>query len=168
MAVSSGILIVATFLLGVACRINFGKGLPRYLNAEEALEGNDFTPIFHEKLEYGDDPETVHFPSSRDRPVPTFSVAFGSGPEVPKPTQMRFGPSHAPRSGDGTEVSHQEFEQQHGRFVARPLSSSSRGLGIVEAPLARTDTGGSLMTHESSISLSNGRLNPIGKRWMIE
>jgi len=170
MAAASGILIVATFVLGIACRVNFGKGLLRYLDAEEPLDGNDFPPVFHEKMDFGDDPETVEFPSSRGRPVPTFSATFGSGPEVPKPTQMRFGPSRGPGTNaySGTQASHQQVDRQRAGFVAGSLSSPSLGSGSIEASLARSPTKGSQATLKSGSSTSSGRTDPMGNRWVIE
>ncbi|KAG6887670.1 hypothetical protein C0995_013622 [Termitomyces sp. Mi166 len=37
-------LIVATIVLGVICRLNFGKGLAQYLHAEAALASSNFAP----------------------------------------------------------------------------------------------------------------------------
>ncbi|KAE9410659.1 hypothetical protein BT96DRAFT_961456 [Gymnopus androsaceus JB14] len=74
MACSSVALTVLAFVLGI--------GLPRYLNAQEPLPGDDFTPVT-----YGSDPEKVDFPSNH-QPIPTFSATFGKGSEVPVPTQM--------------------------------------------------------------------------------
>lgn len=82
-------LTLLTFILGVVCWFNFGHGLTHYLNAQEPLPGDDFVPVVPGQLDQ--DPEKVDFPSN-DRPVPTFSAAFGSGAEVPPPSQMRFAP----------------------------------------------------------------------------
>lgn len=82
MACSSVFLTVLAFVLGIVCRMNFGKGLLRYLNAQEPLPGDDFAPV-----SYGSDPEKVDFPSNH-QPIPTFSATFGKGSEVPVPTQM--------------------------------------------------------------------------------
>jgi hypothetical protein len=72
-------------VLGIICRLNFGKGLLRYrksspkvarpprllistaVNAHESLPGDDFVPITR-----GGDLEKVSFPSN-EKPVPTFS-----------------------------------------------------------------------------------------------
>ncbi|KAG6908705.1 hypothetical protein DXG01_003638 [Tephrocybe rancida] len=45
LTVTAFILIVTTALLGVWCRLNFGRGLSHYLQASDALEGVDFTPV---------------------------------------------------------------------------------------------------------------------------
>ncbi|KAF5384691.1 hypothetical protein D9757_006242 [Collybiopsis confluens] len=80
-------LTVLAFVLGIVCILNFGKGLLRYLNAQEPLPGDDFAPVT-----YGTDPEKVAFPSNH-QPIPTFSATFGKGSEVPVPSQMF--PAHA-------------------------------------------------------------------------
>jgi len=78
-------LTAATLVCGVVCRLGFGKGLPRYLNSQEVLPGNNFAAI--------DTPDVqkVDFPSG-NRLIPTYSASFGSGDEVPPPSQMQFGP----------------------------------------------------------------------------
>ncbi|THU91634.1 hypothetical protein K435DRAFT_840922 [Dendrothele bispora CBS 962.96] len=86
MASSSVFLTLLAFILGLVCRYNFGKGLPRYLQAQEPLPGDDFSPITNP-----DDIEKVAFPT--EAPLPTYSAAFGK--EVPPPSQMfpaRMGP----------------------------------------------------------------------------
>ncbi|OBZ79913.1 hypothetical protein A0H81_00460 [Grifola frondosa] len=82
------LLTLITLVLGIICRINFGKGLSRYLNAEEPLPGDDFIPVVPgEKADF----EKAEFPST-EMPLPTYSIAFGSGPDVPSPAHMRFAP----------------------------------------------------------------------------
>jgi len=43
------VLNVATALLGVWCRLNFGKGLAHFLQVSDALDGVDFTPVYFSK-----------------------------------------------------------------------------------------------------------------------
>lgn len=47
-------LIVASIVLGVICRLNFGKGFAQYLHAEAALESSNFAPeVFkHDEEKY--------------------------------------------------------------------------------------------------------------------
>jgi hypothetical protein len=56
--------LVVTVILGILCRLNFGKGLKHYLEVTDALEGVDFTPVVFPK--YGDekDPEKFAFDDS--------------------------------------------------------------------------------------------------------
>jgi hypothetical protein len=42
--VASFVLLIASIILGVICRVNFGKGLKQYLHAEETLESLNFAP----------------------------------------------------------------------------------------------------------------------------
>ncbi|KAF8183836.1 hypothetical protein K438DRAFT_1974862 [Mycena galopus ATCC 62051] len=52
MTVVSYILLVATFVLAIVCRLQFGKGLAHFLRVTDALEDGDFTPVYFSK---GDD-----------------------------------------------------------------------------------------------------------------
>lgn len=60
LTVTAYILIVATSVLAVMCRLNFGKGLAHYLQVTEALEGVDFTPVSFSKG-YDSDAEKIDF-----------------------------------------------------------------------------------------------------------
>ncbi|KAG6837784.1 hypothetical protein H0H93_001711 [Arthromyces matolae] len=85
--VASLILIIASIVLGVICRLNFGKGLAEYLHAEEALASSNFAPeIFSHDEEKG-------LGASDIKVLPTFesvddrgSESFYAGPEMPRPT----------------------------------------------------------------------------------
>lgn len=101
MACISVFLTVVSFIFGVICRFNFGKGLLRYrelhpiifllfiallslgiVSAEQPLPDDDYVD------DYGSsDIEKVDFPSN-EKPIPTYSATFGSGQEVPPPSQM--------------------------------------------------------------------------------
>ncbi|KAL5535245.1 hypothetical protein ACEPAF_3339 [Sanghuangporus sanghuang] len=108
MTVASVALTLSTLVIGILCRINFGKGLPRYLNAEEALPDN-FEPVTPRGQVYDD--EKVEFPSGRAA-LPTYSAAFAQNTP---PRQMKFSPARVgPRF---TNPSIEPFE----------IDSSSRG-----------------------------------------
>ncbi|KIK99777.1 hypothetical protein PAXRUDRAFT_822394 [Paxillus rubicundulus Ve08.2h10] len=109
MTTASVFLTLISFILGVVCRINFGHGLPRYLNPRGPLPGDDFEPVT-----FGSDLEKVAFPSSNK---PTFSATFGLGQQVRSPAQM-FAPS----------------TWQH---VARPMRMSSQN-SLQRPSLAKT------------------------------
>jgi len=83
---ASSFLTVFTFVLGVICCSNFGKGLSRYLNAHQIIEDSVEPYTFRANRS---DPEKVAFPQNRT--LPSFSAAFGKGDEVPVPAQMKFG-----------------------------------------------------------------------------
>jgi len=187
-------LALMSFILGLACRFNFGKGLPRYLNAQEPLPGDDFIPVVPGEKGNGD-PEKVDFPST-DRPIPTFSATFGSGLDVPPPSQMRFPPRQmGPRF---TNSSAQPFELQvdttsiatppvarHGlspdSAVSRNSSSPTSGRNLIRhgssssqqsfssmvSSTERQSWGNYSVTRMSSKGSSSGE--SIGRsRWVIE
>ncbi|KAF8528035.1 hypothetical protein BU17DRAFT_38723 [Hysterangium stoloniferum] len=156
MAIVSGTLIVLTFILGLACRFNFGKGLPHYLNSEEPLDGDDFDPVYPDT--HGgnaSDHEKVDYPSV-ERPVPTFSAAFGGGDEALRPADTHFSP---PRGPEGMFL--QQSEQVHS--VTRSFSTSSSM--VPEVHLARSDTQSSAASDRSDSTTSS--INRA-KRWVIE
>jgi hypothetical protein len=66
---ASVLLTLAAFVLGMICRINFGKGLPRYLNTQDYYEKDD--SIYDNANGDMDDVEKVDFPS--------FFLASGPG-----------------------------------------------------------------------------------------
>lgn len=95
MTTASVFLTLLSFMLGVICRLNFGKGLPHYcawsifatclplmlrttVNGQEPIE-DCLQPVI------AGDPEKVAFPSSNE---PTFSVVFGPEVQVPAPPHM--------------------------------------------------------------------------------
>ncbi|KAL5512611.1 hypothetical protein ACEPAG_3264 [Sanghuangporus baumii] len=45
LTISAFIVLVGTVALAVVCRINFGKGLPRYLKTEEQFDDSSFIPV---------------------------------------------------------------------------------------------------------------------------
>ena len=139
MTSASVILTLITLVIGILCRINFGKGLPRYrkftfvysssesnksclVNAEEPLPDN-FEPVGPQKMDNVDE-EKVEFPSGQGA-LPTFSAAF---PKDTPPSQMRFAsprvgprfanpsiePFESDRSSRGTNDSghHRTFSRQ--------------------------------------------------------
>ncbi|KII93632.1 hypothetical protein PLICRDRAFT_35861 [Plicaturopsis crispa FD-325 SS-3] len=155
-ASASVALTIAAFGLGLVCRINFGKGLPRYLNAQEPLPGDDFVPA----LPYGNDLEKVDFPSN-EKPVPTYSAAFGSGDEVPPPGQMFAGRQMGPRFYSANA---EPFESE--ADVTAPQRAHTRSPSEVsrEAPLVRKTSRASERSFDSTTSSSLGH----SKRWVIE
>ncbi|KAJ7456580.1 hypothetical protein FB451DRAFT_1342099 [Mycena latifolia] len=153
-ASASVFLTLMSFVLGVICRYNFGKGLLRYLNAQEALPGDDFVPITR-----GEDIEKVSFPSN-EKPMPTFSATFGSGSEVPVPSQMfRPSPQLGPRF----------FNPSAEPFDSRPNSNSSSPISQPLAALTRTSSLTRTTSKDSRRdSESSGPTMGNSKRWVIE
>ncbi|KAF9243845.1 hypothetical protein BU15DRAFT_71961 [Melanogaster broomeanus] len=114
MTTASVFLTLVSFILGIICRINFGKGLPQCLNAQGPLPGDDFEPVT-----FGSDPEKVAFPSSDN---PTFSVAFGSEQQIP-PLSQTPAPSTWQRAVRSMRMSSQSSLQRPSPVKTRPPSA---------------------------------------------
>lgn len=156
MTSASVFLTLIAFILGIICRINFGKGLIRYLNTEQP-NPKDFVYI-----NYEDDLEKIAFPTD-DRRMPTFSTMFGTGQEV-HPSQMLAPPVWG------------KFSVPEGSF------SAPGAIQVPPAALARSSSSGSYNTVErhvsnisshSSTSTTPSRLRSDfaaghSKRWVIE
>ncbi|OAX44903.1 hypothetical protein K503DRAFT_807793 [Rhizopogon vinicolor AM-OR11-026] len=153
MTSTSVFLALIAFILGIVCRINFGKGLVRCLNAEEPIP-DDFVPV-----NYGDDPEKIPFPSD-GRPVPTFSVAFGQGQEVLPPSQM-FTPRGMWQTftNDGSAVGAVQVPQ-----AALGEQPSYRSYNTVE----RHQSNSSILSSTSTSSRGSDSLAGHSRRWVIE
>ncbi|KAI0757276.1 hypothetical protein C8Q80DRAFT_1090727 [Daedaleopsis nitida] len=94
------LLTIATLVLGTICRINFGKGLSHYLNAQEELDDSQWD--FQNREKY--DSEKFAFPSPDTTP-PTYADTFGSPQETSAPS-TRYAPrSMGPRFHSGTTLS---------------------------------------------------------------
>ncbi|KAH9835844.1 uncharacterized protein C8Q71DRAFT_763703 [Rhodofomes roseus] len=155
MASASVLLAVVTLVLGIICRVNFGKGLPRYLNAEEPLsDGDDFLPTAVE-TKAGKDVEKVEFPSTNTL-VPTY---MGSYPDQVEPSARAMGPRFF-------NSSVQPFESQpdpppmYGAYGSGSPMSSKTAVGETHS-LKRTPT-------NSSNASSGSNNSTRSKRWVIE
>jgi len=155
MTSASVFLALTAFVLGIVCRINFGKGLVRCLNAEEPLP-DEFVPV-----NYGVDPEKIAFPSD-DRTALTFSTAFDQGQEVLPPSQM-----FAPRLWE-TFSTHDNspsvVETVQLPSAALSKQSSSRSHNTVERHESQSSTHSSMSTS----SRGSDSLAGHSKRWVIE
>jgi hypothetical protein len=119
--------------LGVVCRFNFGKGLVRYINAEENLPGDDFV------YDNASDVEKVAYPSN-EKAIPTYSATFGSGPEVPPPSRWfpaNIGPRFFNRSA-------QPFDNRQKSPISPPAAAlfrtGSNGSSRSSLYITRTDS----------------------------
>lgn len=155
MTSTSVFLTLVALILGIICRINFGKGLVRYLNAEELIP-EDFVPV-----NYGDDPEKFAFPSD-DREVPTFPVTFGPGQEV-SPSQMFPPPIWQTFTTHEGSFSVPGAIQVPSAALARQPSAQSYNTVNVERHQSKSST-------HSSISTSSSGSGSVAhsKRWVIE
>lgn len=171
-ATASAVLTLLALILGLVCRLNFGKGLLRYrklgfrlshmsanwhlVHAHELPD--EKTPDPYLPSQSTSDPEKVEFPSATQT-IPTFSVAFGSGDELPLPSQMFTGRHLGPR-----------FFQESALPFESPLddsddmSSSTHSHGSLQKPPPSVHSRQN--SEESEITLSI--LGHGSKRWQIE
>lgn len=163
MTSASVFLTLLSFILGIICCFNFGKGLPHYcawlifatrsyssyatlVNAQEPIE-DGFEPVI------SGDPEKVAFPSSNE---PTFSVAFGPEIQVPPSPQM--------------------VAQNAGLRFAQPMRMiSQKSLQQPSPAMIRTSSGRTYrhphrQPSSGSVdsSRSGGSVRSDEKRWVIE
>ena len=91
MTTTSVLLTLFAFILGIMCRINFGRGLPYYCawstSVTRALSLMLCTTVkTHESVEEGFEAvDQVVFPSSKES---TYTVPFGSGIQFPPLSQV--------------------------------------------------------------------------------
>jgi len=153
MASASVFLTLASFSLGVLCRLNFGKGLLRYLSPELAPSSDD-------SISYGGpDVEKVAFPSI-EKPTPTYPMAFGS--DFPPATRSlrTLGPRFFNKFA-------QPFESRRApqtfQILTRNVSDGSSHYARSE----RFSSDGSLENKAGS-GASHARADSKTKRWVIE
>lgn len=159
MTCASVFLTTATLVCGGICRLGFGKGLPRYLNAQEPLTSDNlFTPN-------PSDMEKVEFPSEKV-PIPTFSVAFGSSDEVPPPSQTQFAPRQMGPRFFNNHLEHFDPQPPRAAFTRPPSHRRS---------FTRTGSTGSAISYQgsdSSISSSHDEPYTVEHarvvRWVTE
>jgi len=160
MASTSVLLTLITFVLGLICRVNFGKGLPRYLNAEELLPGEDMDAT-KERNPFVSSSEKIAFPSARG-PIPTFSVAFGKGSDVPPPSRMQFGSSRS------AVALPDETHARESRTTSLPrilfLNGSGGAATITTTQLSRQLSNGSQTSTISTASSGSGKSSRRSKR----
>jgi len=169
MASASVLLTVVSLILGVICRYNFGKGLVRYLNAQQSLPGDDFL------YSSGSDIEKVDFPSN-EKLVPTYAATFGSGSDVPPPHQTftTRGPRFFNRLAQPFESSKitPVTPPPNAYTIVRKVSDGSSHSG---SSVARSDTRSSEEGYGSLTSYyhygsdqGHSRTESQEKRWVIE
>ncbi|KAL0950737.1 hypothetical protein HGRIS_007511 [Hohenbuehelia grisea] len=170
MAIAGLILTFLSFSIGVVCRLNFGKGLPRYLNAQETLPGDDFVPIYPSNSR---DIEKVDFPSN-EKPIPTWSVTFGQGQEVPVPSQMfppaygaggRLGPRFSNNSAEPFET---ESNMSSSVTVPAVAYTHSRDVSVESRPASPTSMQYYSLNRTTSQSSTSSWGSNNKKRWVIE
>jgi hypothetical protein len=142
MASASVLLTVLSIILGVICRYNFGKGLTRYLNAQQPLDEGDFLPSYRSS-----EKEKVVLPSSEE-PLPTY-VCFEA---------RVVGPRFFNKSAEPFETS--------ACGMALPLPVLQRNLNDVQ--VHRSNSHGSTRSSSSQYSFDSDNSHVGNKRWVIE
>ncbi|KZV92103.1 hypothetical protein EXIGLDRAFT_718701 [Exidia glandulosa HHB12029] len=191
---AAAVLLGTTIALGVACRLNFGKGLPSYLKEFELGTEEPAWEPADEKYSYGDEEKLVNFPSANgDSPVPTFSAAFG-GPEglerlrtMSRPSTLASRPGISMHARGGSTSGSMDFvgglpqRPNVAVTISRSVSASSRS--TVDTPidqpymthndaqrlaLTRLNTGDSQRSYNSQTSGSSASNRLQRQRWAIE
>jgi len=159
-ATLSAILVIINLILGIMCRLNFDKGLPNYLNAQEPISEDTF--IQARSAEGNTYDEKVDFPST-EYPVPTFSAAYQPSTEILAPSQMglRMGPRFFNQSA-APFAQHVDIESATGLPAIRPTNRESVSSGS-SLPLVRAGS-----QHSTSSSTSSTVTTTEPARWVIE
>lgn len=165
MASASVFLTCASFILGVICRYNFGRGLLRYLGAHQNIEDEGHSSMYNEKK------DVENFPFPANTVVPTFASTY-----TPADLPYRVEPNQA----RGPRFFNQDappFEEQF-QSITPPPAALTRNLTDI-SPMKRSDSNGSdssfstLRSYSSSSTdhTRNGSHSSSSshtKRWVIE
>ncbi|KAI0932609.1 hypothetical protein AcV5_004218 [Taiwanofungus camphoratus] len=161
MASASVLLAFITLVLGIICRFNFGKGLPRYLNAQEPLPSDDFLPTAKDIEGNLADVEKADFPST-DLPIPTFSATFPAGSSAPFPSERQFVPR---------QLGPRFFSPSLTPFDPQPdLPAYSTQPNPTFSSVSRIIVSDSHSLHQSESTSESGTSSSTmdSKRWVIE
>lgn len=164
MASASVFLTCLSFILGVVCRYNFGKGLLKYLGHQE--DEDDRSSVYSEKK----DIESFAFPSNNL--VPTFASSYNheEGPYHEKRATIAQGPRFFNKDSE-------PFEQPYQFALRPPPIALTRNLTDV-SPIKRSESNGSYNSTRSGSSRStssdhsrkpsHSSHSSQTKRWVIE
>jgi hypothetical protein len=182
MACISVLLTLVSFLLGLICRWNFDRGLPRYLNGEHTLSESDEFINAPPLVGQTTDIEKVSFPT--EKAIPTYAAAFEQpsvmGPRFFNASSIPFDQQYSQSISTMSQISSNATltngsVPDRSKLPTQPprlqrsnsnTSSSSRGSYRSGLPtsirLARTGS-------QSSTTSSGSRSTEGGKkRWVIE
>jgi hypothetical protein len=160
----SAILAIMDLIVGIMCRLNFDKGLPNHLHAQEPLSEAEDTFIQARSAEGNAYDEKFDFPST-EYPVPTFSVTFEPSTKTRAPGQM------------GLQMGPRFFNQSAALFVQRADIESATGPSAVRPMSPENDSGstrslvrgGSQHSTSSSSSTMTTTESTVGQsRWVID
>lgn len=161
MASTSVFLTALSFILGVVCRFNFGKGLLKYLGNQGDVA--DDTSMYSEKK----DIESFAFPSNTL--VPTFASSY-----TPEELPYRYDQPNAALGPRFFNKDVEPFEQPYKFTLSPPPAALTRNLTDV-SPIKRSDSNGSnssSLRSDSSLSHKDHSREPSNssqtRRWVIE
>jgi hypothetical protein len=161
----SAILAIIDLILGIMCRLNFDKGLPNYLHAQEPLSEAEDTFIQARPAEGNAYDEKVDFPST-EYLAPTFSVTFDASTGTRAPGQMglQMGPRFFNQPA-APFIQHIDIESATGPSAVHPTSSE-----IVDSGSTRSLVrGGSHhSTNSSSSTVTTTESTVERSRWVID
>ncbi|KAI0803144.1 hypothetical protein BC629DRAFT_1591233 [Irpex lacteus] len=170
MTCASVVLAIVTLVLGLVCRLNFGKGVSRYLNAQQPLPGDEFEPAYPPSDassftftddKWGSDEEKVEFPSyNTSIPIPPHAQVPAPPPAYAQTAARVLGPRFYQGSGNpGFSFDQRPAMDSFTTMVSQPSSKN----------LARQTSGSSQHSISSMRSISTDTSsNMRGKRWVIE
>jgi hypothetical protein len=135
--VASFIILIASIILGVVCRLNFGKGLKQYLHAEETLESLHFAPdAFAHRSKSVSKPKSTRtwsLSTSSTRKDPRSYEDDANSPTTPPPVyfvmqdeEIAFGNEIVP-SRYGQQPQYQRHQPYQHTFVALPNFKGNTG-----------------------------------------
>lgn len=171
MTCASVALAIITLFLGVVCRLNFGKGLSRYLNAQQPLPGDDFEPAYppsdassftYTDDKWGSDEEKVEFPSYHTSiPIPPYAQVPAPPPAHMQTAARVLGPRFYQASGNpGFSFDQRPAMDSYTTMVSQPSSGKN---------LSRQTSGSSQHSIGSISSFAASSPSTMrGKRWVIE
>jgi len=161
-ASASVFLAVVSFILGLVCRLNFGKGLPRYLNAHQSLS-EDPGPGHYSDI------EKVDFPSST--PVLAYPAVFQAPSEsYAQPPYYTQGPRFFNNSSASPFNATPINPPSNAHVVTRKASTGSSDGNLTRTP-SNSSGHGSLASFYSYGGNSGGghsRQESNKQRWIIE
>ncbi|KAJ7656674.1 hypothetical protein B0H17DRAFT_1098091 [Mycena rosella] len=94
MSITAYVLLIATSVLAVICRLQFGKGLAHFLHVTEALEEGDFTPVYFSKgpdspSSFLNEKEDLEKQAELESELPVLGYASKAQIQVPAPSHGR-------------------------------------------------------------------------------
>ncbi|KAF8973685.1 hypothetical protein BDZ97DRAFT_1776283 [Flammula alnicola] len=157
MASASVFLTVLSVILGIICGLNFGKGLARYLNAQQPLDDRDSASFYD-----GQDIEKVAFPSS-EKPLPTYASFDEQDPRLAQAGYSGYtlGPRFSNKSAE-------PFESAAAMAYPAPVLSRNLNDDHLHRNTSYSSTTSSGSSTNSHVRTDSDNSRVGQKRWIIE